>query len=363
MEAQAAVLRTTDGPFVIEDVVVDGPGPGEITVRIVGVGLCHTDILPRVVPIAKLPLVAGHEGAGVVESLGSGVTGIEVGDHVVLSFDSCGACESCVTAHPAYCDGFGPRNMTGRRLDGSSNIVDAHGDPLGGRWFGQSSFATVSVVNARSVVVVDKDLSLELLGPLGCGFLTGAGAVFNSLEVEPGSSIAIFGAGSVGLSAVMAARVAGASTIIAIDLNPERLALAKELGATHTIDGASDNIIRELRAIARGGLHFALDTTGSPKVIAGALDALRVNGVCGIVGIQRGDLKIGPSQLTVGRTVKGIIEGDAVPRLLVPRLIDLWQQGRFPFDRLIQTYPLVQINDAEQAIRSGAVVKPVLLPS
>ncbi|GAA3954568.1 NAD(P)-dependent alcohol dehydrogenase [Gordonia caeni] len=361
MRTQAALLRSTDGRFSLEDIDLDEPGPGEVAVRIVAVGVCHTDVLPRVVPLAPLPLIPGHEGAGVVASIGPGVVDVAVGDHVVLSFSSCGHCESCLSAHPAYCDEFGPRNMSGRRPDGSGGATDAAGDPVGARWFGQSSFARHAVVAARDVVVVPDDLPLEALGPLGCGVLTGAGAVFTALEVTPGTSLVVSGAGAVGLSAIMAAAAAGATTIVAVDLNADRLALARELGATHVVDGAADDVAKQLRAIRPGGLRYALDTTGVPSVISTALDSLRVNGVCGIVGIQRGPLSIGPAQLTVGRTLKGIIEGDAVPRQLIPRLLDLWAQGRFPFDRLVRTYPLARIDDAERAMRSGEVVKPVLV--
>lgn len=353
------MLRAPDGPFQLEEVVLDGPGHGEVVVRIVGVGLCHTDLLPRT-PVVKPPVIAGHEASGVVEVVGEGVDGLRVGDHVVLSFDSCGECVNCLAAQPAYCESFWPRNLSGKRADRTTNARDSDGNPVKGRWFGQSSFATHSVVAARNTIKVDPALPLELLGPLACGVLTGAGSVFNSLAVEPGSAIAVFGAGTVGLCAVMAARVAGAATIVAVDVNPRRLRLAEELGATHVFDGTAT--AADFRALTDGGFEYTLDTTGVPSVISTAIDVLRLRGVCGLLGVQRKDLAIRPDQLALGRTVKGILEGDAVPRLLIPKLTALWRQGRFPFDRLVTTFPLEKINEAEAAMCGGTVVKPVLLP-
>ncbi|WP_280424689.1 NAD(P)-dependent alcohol dehydrogenase [Nocardia carnea] len=358
----AAVLRSTDGPYSIEELTLDPPGPDDITVRIAGAGLCHTDLLPRQQPGMPLPLVPGHEGAGVVEAAGSQVQGLAVGDHVVLSFDSCRTCVNCRRARPANCDTFFPRNMSGRNMDGSTNARDTGGAAVSARWFGQSSFATRAVVDARNVVKVDPDLPLELLGPLGCGFQTGAGAVLNSLGAEVGAGIVIFGAGAVGLASVMAARVAGAGTIVAVDLNPDRLELARDLGATHVIDGAADDVVRQARRIVRGGADYTLDTTGSPHVIATAIDTLRTSGVCGLIGAPAGDLSLSATSLSTGRTVKGIVEGDAVPQLFIPRLIALWQEGKFPFDRLIEKFALADIDAAECAARDGKVVKPVLIP-
>ena len=251
--------------------------------------------------------------------------------------------------------------MTGRRVDGSTNAKDAAGQEVSARWFGQSSFASAAVLPARNAVKVDEDLPLELLGPLGCGFQTGAGAVLNSFDLRPGSSIIVFGVGAVGMAAILAAKVARAETIVAVDVKRERLALARKYGATHSIAGTSDDLAGQLRR-ATGGADFALDTTGLPEVITTAIDALSPPGVCGLVGIQRGDLAINPKQLAVGRTVKGIVEGDSMPRTFIPRLIDLWRRSEFPFDHLIETFPLAAINEAERAVHQGTVIKPVLLP-
>ncbi|WP_419402879.1 NAD(P)-dependent alcohol dehydrogenase [Mycobacteroides abscessus] len=339
---------------------MDDPGPDEIVVAVAGVGFCHTDLLPRTASI-PLPLVCGHEGAGVVTKTGSAVTDIAVGDHVVLSFDWCGECRSCLVGRPASCTTFFARNMSGRTADGRTNARDFAGKAVSARWFGQSSFADVAVAPARSAIKVDHDLPLELLGPLGCGFQTGAGAIFNSLAVQHSSSIVIVGAGAVGLSAILAAAIAGAETIVAVDLNRSRLALASECGATHVLDGIAHDHGAHLRKVT-GGADYVLDTTGVPAVIGAAINALSPVGVCGLVGAQQGDLCIDPMQLAIGRTVKGIIEGDAVPREFVPRLLELWRQGLFPFDQLITKFPLVDIAEAEEAVRKGDVIKPVLIP-
>jgi aryl-alcohol dehydrogenase len=241
MLINAAVLRAADAPYAVEQVQLDAPGPGEVLVKIAGAGMCHTDLLGRTDLIGK-PVILGHEGSGTIEAIGPGVTGLATGDHVVLSFDSCGGCANCRAAHPAYCAEFFPRNLTGLAMDGSTPAVGEDGKPIAARWFAQSSFASHAIATARNVVRVEPDLPLELLGPLGCGIQTGAGSVLIALGVTAGSSIAVFGTGGVGLAAVMAAAVAGAATIIAVDLHPSRLDLAAELGATHTINGADDDI-------------------------------------------------------------------------------------------------------------------------
>jgi len=362
MEITAAVLRSADGPYALESVELAEPRPDEVLVRVVAAGMCHTDVLPRgEVTISPPPIITGHEGAGVVEAVGAEVQGIAVGDHVVLSFEHCGACDMCQRGVPAHCETFLMRNMLGRRLDFTTGVTDADGNEIASRWFGQSSFATHCLATARNVVVVDKDLPLEKLGPLGCGIQTGAGTSLVALDVQPGTSIVVFGAGAVGLAAVMGAVVAEAATIIAVDLNEARLELARELGATHTVDGAASDVVAQVHAATGGGAHYAVDTTGAPAVMQSALAALRLGGVAAFVGVQTGDMTIGPVDL-VGKTAIGVLEGNTSPHTFIPRMIELWQAGRFPFDRLIETFPLSEINEAEQASLEGRVVKPVLLP-
>lgn len=365
-EAEAAVVREKGGAFSIERIRLEPPRDHEVLVRIAGVGLCHTDLVVRdqYFP-TPLPAVLGHEGAGVVELVGAAVTKVAPGDHVVLSYASCGTCANCQRGLYGYCPDLYARNFSGARPDGSSPCCDAGGERVSAYFFAQSSFATHAIATERNVVKIPNDVPVELMGPLGCGIQTGAGAVLNALRPEAGSSIAIFGAGSVGLAAVMAARVAGCATIIAVDLNKERLILAQELGATHTIEAADTDVIEAIRALTGGeGVQYSLECTGLPPVARQAVDALRLTGICGIVGVSPlgTEVTLDMNGLLFGRTVRGIIEGDSIPDIFIPRLIELWRQGRFPFDKLVRFFPLAEIEEAAHASEGGSVLKAILLP-
>ncbi|MFJ4801345.1 MULTISPECIES: alcohol dehydrogenase catalytic domain-containing protein [Streptomyces] len=363
MRFQAAVLRSYENPFTIEEVTLrTEPADGEILVEIAGCGMCRTDLaVRRSAGRSPLPAVLGHEGAGVVVRTGGGPdTAIGVGDHVVLSFDSCGHCRNCRGAAPAYCDSFASLNLFGGRKEDMPRLTDAAGGALAPRWFGQSSFARYALVPARNAVRVDPALPLELLGPLGCGFLTGAGAVLNTFGAGPGDTLAVFGAGAVGLAAVMAATAAGTLTV-AVDRHPRRLALAERFGAI-PLPAEAAGLPERIRRLTDGGAQYALDTTASPPLINDELRALRPTGTLGLVARLPTTLPLEPGTLDRGRAVRHICEGDAVPGLLIPRLTGLWQAGRFPFDQLIRTYPLSDINRAERDCEEGRVVKPVLLP-
>ena len=364
MEITAAVLRAPDQPYSLEQVTLDDPRPDEVLVRIVGVGMCHTDVLPRAAEtISPPPIICGHEGAGVVEAVGDDVEGVAVGDHVVLSFESCGTCEACAAGRPYACEEFFLRNLLGRRADFSTAVTDADGQEIPSRWFGQSSFATYALATARNVVVVDPSLPLEKLGPLGCGIQTGAGSVLSreALDVQPGTSFVVFGAGAVGLAAVMAAVVAGATTIIAVDLHQHRLDLALELGATHTIVGNDPDIGARVVELTGVGAHYALDTTGVPAVSKSAMGCLRLGGKGALVGAQTADL-VFDTLSVIGKTAMWVLEGNCDPKVFIPQMLELWQAGRFPFDRLIEEFPLSEIQAAEDASLGGRVVKPVLRP-
>lgn len=363
-EVQAAVVRKA-GSFELGTVLMEPPRPDEVLVRIVATGLCHTDLVVRdqVYPV-PLPVVLGHEGAGIVEAVGSAVTKVAPGDHVALSFMHCGQCRPCLDGSPASCTNFNVRNFSGMRPDGSHALFLPDGDAtLHDRFFGQSSFATYAIAQESNTVKVREDAPLELLGPLGCGIQTGAGTVLRALEVGAGASFVVMGAGAVGLSAVMAARVAGATTIIAVDVVPARLDLARELGATHAFNGAEVDAVTEVRRVTGGGADYALDTTGLPALIQQAVEALRQRGSAAILGASRPDAVI---QLPANdfmqscKTLMGVVEGDSVPDVFVPQLLDLYMQGRFPFDRLVQFYDFDQINQAAADAESGAVVKPVI---
>jgi aryl-alcohol dehydrogenase len=363
MQISAAVLRSPDGAYSVEPVDLVDPGPGQVLVRVDAVGHCHTDLLPRagVLPI-PMPMIAGHEGAGVVVAVGPGVATIAPGDHVVMSFASCGTCPSCLAGHPASCDLFAPLNLFATTIDGSVTATDASGAPVAARWFGQSSFATHALATERNVVKIDDDLPLDLMAPLGCGLQTGAGTVINVLRPQPGESIAVFGSGAVGSAAIMAAAAAGCTTIVAVDLHRHRLDLALELGATHVVDGSAPDVAAQVIAATGRGVLHAVDTTGVASVVAAALESLAVRGTLALVGVAQPDLVVPASALAMGKTVVGVIEGDADPKTFIPLLTRLWRRGRFPIERLVRTFPLAEIDAAERAAAAGEIVKPVLLP-
>jgi aryl-alcohol dehydrogenase len=366
MKISAAVVREKGGPFSVGTLDLDTPRADEVVVRIVGVGVCHTDLKVRdQIRPTPLPIVLGHEGAGIVEQVGQSVSKVQPGDHVVLSYHACGRCANCLNGQPAYCREVIACNFGGARLDGSPTMHQ-HGQVIHGAFFNQSSFATYALASERNVVKVRTDAPLAMLGPLGCGFQTGAGAVLNSLRARAGTAIAIFGVGSVGLSAVMAAVIAGCTTIIAVDIKPNRLALARELGATQTINSTEvDDPVTAIREMSNGGVDYALDTSGQPAVFRQAVDALKILGVCGLIGgVAPGiDVRLEMNHLLLGRTVRGIVQGDSIPDIFIPRLIELHLQGRFPFDRLIKFYALDQINQACADVEAGHVLKPVLRPT
>jgi aryl-alcohol dehydrogenase len=362
----AAVVREKSAPFAIEPLELDEPRDDEVLVRIVGAGMCHTDLIVRdqYYPVA-LPAVLGHEGAGIVERVGANVAKVRPGDHVVLTYASCGVCTNCRKGLNGYCDEIYPRNFGGVRPDGSGTHHTHAGEMVTGCFFRQSSFGTHALAGERNVVKIRKDVPLEIMGPLACGIQTGAGAVINALKPGAGESIAIFGAGSVGLSAVMAAKLVGCAVIVAVDINPTRLQLAMELGATHVIDGAKADAVAEIRALTGDGAQYSLETTANPKVFRQAADALRITGVCGLVGASPmgTEVTFDMNGIMFGRTIRGIIEGDSIPDIFIPQLIELWRQGRFPFDRLIEFYALEDINRAAAESEAGTVLKPVLRPA
>jgi aryl-alcohol dehydrogenase len=299
----------------------------------------------------------------VVEKVGARVTKVKPGDHVAISWLSCGACSSCKAGNDPYCEAFFPLNFSGKRLDGSATMQKDE-QVIHGSFFAQSSFATHALATERNVVKVPKDVPLELLGPLGCGVQTGAGAVMNSLRVEPGSSIAVFGVGTVGMSAVLAASVCGCTRIIAVDVHPDRLELARSLGATETINANETNPVEAIREITGGGVRYSLECVGNPKVFRQAVDVLPLLGVCGLAGVvpKGTEVSLDMDLIMNGRRIMGIIEGDAIPDLFIPKLITLYQQGRFPFDRMVKFYPFDEIGRAVEDMEAGRVIKPILKP-
>ncbi|WP_406439858.1 NAD(P)-dependent alcohol dehydrogenase [Streptomyces sp. NBC_01613] len=361
---RAAVVESGGAPFTLSDVELDEPGPHEALVRMVATGLCHTDlgVASGGLPF-PLPGVLGHEGAGVVEAVGSAVTGIVPGDHVVLSFSSCGECRNCHGGHPAYCATWLPLNLIGGvRADGTSTI-SRDGTPLGGHFFGQSSFAERALVDERSLVKVDADVPLESIAPLGCGVQTGVGAVWNVLKPVTGSTIVVLGAGAVGLSAVMAAALTPATRIVAVDKVGERLSLAKELGATHTVNVGEADLGEALAEITGGqGADGVVETTGSVAVLRQGVDSLAARGTLVVVGAPPfgSEVALDVNGLLGGKQVVGLTLGDAETQTFIPALVELVKEGRLPLHRLISTYPFAEIDQAVRDMGAGKAIKPVL---
>lgn len=365
MQVTAAVARTNGAPFTIEQLELDALRHNEVRVRMVATGICHTDTLVRdgIYP-TPLPAVLGHEGAGVVEEVGDSVVSVVPGDHVVLAAAYCGHCRRCRNGQMAYCENLMAADFGGRRLDGATSL-SKDGEPISSHFFGQSSFATYANVVEESVVRVDKDVPLEHLGPLGCGINTGAGTVLNELQPEIGSSLVVFGTGAVGCAAVMAARVADCATIVAIDIHDSRLELARELGATHVINSKTENVSERLREItADAGVDYVVDTTGIPALLRQAADALGVRGTVALVGAAKPGTEVSfeiGSSLVKGWTFKTVVQGSSVPQVFIPRLIQLWRDGRFPFEKLVNDYALEDINQGFEDSKSGKTIKPVII--
>nr|WP_202392916.1 NAD(P)-dependent alcohol dehydrogenase [Alteraurantiacibacter buctensis] len=339
----------------------EDPRPGEMRIRLVATGICHTDLHEHPGRHSPQPIVLGHEGAGVVEALGEGVTTFAVGDHVILSGNSCGRCPSCLAGRPTYCDLAMPLCFGGQRLDRSTALT-CGGEKVHSHFFGQSSFASHAIVPVRTAVKMDKRLPLEKLGPLGCGVVTGAGGIIEALKVGFGDTVAIFGTGGVGLSAVMAAKLVGAKRIVAVDLSPQRLELAREFGATDTLRGDEDDLAAKIRAVTGRGVNFTFNTTNVPAVHSLALEVLAMNGTAGFVAAPLGPFNAPMfPMLAGGKQLRGILGGDANPQTFLPLLAEYWQQGRLPFDRMLTFYPFAEIDRAFADAHSGAAIKPVLL--
>lgn len=361
---RAAVVESGGAPFTLSDVELAEPGPHEAVVRMVATGLCHTDlgVASGGLPF-PLPGVLGHEGAGVVEAVGPAVTGVAPGDHVVLSFTSCGDCRNCRGGHPAYCATWLPLNLIGgRRADGTATI-SRDGEELGGHFFGQSAFAERALVDERSLVKVDPEVPLASIAPLGCGVQTGVGAVWSVLKPVIGSTVVVLGAGAVGLSAVMAAALTPATHIVAVDRVGERLKLARELGATHTVDAAEADLGEALAGITGGqGADGVVETTGNVGVLRQGVDALAARGTLVVVGAPPfgTEVALDVNGLLGGKQVVGLTLGDAETQTFIPALVRLVKEGRLPLHRLISTYPFAEIDQAVRDMGAGKAIKPVL---
>ncbi|WP_445548641.1 NAD(P)-dependent alcohol dehydrogenase, partial [Frankia sp. CiP1_Cm_nod2] len=364
MDVTAAVAYKPNEDFQLETLSLDEPRDNEILVKISSVGICHSDLAARdgAIPI-ELPALLGHEGCGYVERVGAAVTKVQPGDLVVLTFNSCGVCPNCTRSIPAYCHQFAPLNYGGSRPDGSTTVSSGN-RKISSYFFGQSSFATYALANERNVVKVSDDVPLELLAPLGCGIQTGAGAIINSFNCPAGSSLLVIGAGAVGLSAVMAGVVQGCEHIIVSEPHASRRELASSLGATHVIDPAEGALSEQVRAVLATGVDFAFDTSGNSNVLAAVTQCMAPRGLLGLVGVPtdpQAELSINVIYaMVLGLRVMGIVEGDANPDEFIPRLVELYKRGRFPFDKIVKSFPFSRINDAVHEQETGQAVKAVL---
>jgi aryl-alcohol dehydrogenase len=360
MRTTAVLSRDPAAPFSVETVDLDEPRDDEILVRIVAAGICHTDLANRVLGKPDRPVLLGHEGAGIVESVGSSVTSVAPGDHVVLTFRHCGACPNCAAGRPAYCRNSTALNHFGRRPDRSSRITVA-GLPVRDGFFGQSSFAGYALATADNTIVVDPAIDPAVAASFGCGFQTGAGAVLNTLRPESGAWLAIYGAGAVGSAALLAARTVPGVRTVVVETAAARRELARELGADEVLDPAAADTIAAIGELTGGGATHALDTTGSPKVLADAFAALGTGATVVAVGLGAGVPQIDVRDLVLrGKTVRGCLEGDAEPATFIPHLLDLHTRGLLPVDRLVTRFPYTEIDKALAAQHAGAVIKPVL---
>jgi aryl-alcohol dehydrogenase len=365
MQTQAAVLNQPNGPFDIETVDVGEPQAGEIRVRIKAVGICHTDLVVASGAMGlQFPAVLGHEGAGIVDAVGEGVTSVKPGDKVLLTFNSCGGCKPCRHDEPAYCHSFVPLNMVCARPDGSTR-VSREGQPVADNFFGQSSFAGLTIANQRNVLKVADDADLAVLAPLGCGIQTGAGAVLRSLEGKAGEALVVLGGGAVGLSALLGGKIAGCNPLIVIEPQEGRRQLALELGATHVIDPAAGDAVAAVRAIVPEGADMVVDTSGYMPIVEQSVNMIANRGRIGLIGVPGSLDAVLPvpvvQWITIGGTVRGIIEGDSDPQVFLPELIAHHQAGRLPIEKFSTTYRLDQINQAIDDAHHGKCIKAVLL--
>ncbi len=362
---RAAVLRAVNEPLAIEDLDLARPGPQEVTIRLAASGVCHSDWnLVSGVTQNPFPVVLGHEGAGVVEQLGEGVTTVSVGDHVVLSWlPSCGRCFYCSQGRPVLCEWSTPAMLAGTMPDGTTRLA-SNGHAVYHFSF-LSTFAERCVVPEASCVPIREDAPLSVAALVGCAVMTGVGAVVNRARVEPGSSVAVFGAGGVGLSAILGARLAGAGAIVAVDPVPFKRELAVELGATHTLDPEAGDVASEIRGLAGGrGADYAFDTSGAPGLVATAYDSVRPGGTVVAVGIPPEDAEAripAPRLPREEKVVTGSLYGSCRPHVDMPLVLDLYMAGRLDLDRLVtRTYGLDEVNEAFAAMNAGEVARGVI---
>ncbi|MDR0849543.1 MAG: NAD(P)-dependent alcohol dehydrogenase [Propionibacteriaceae bacterium] len=364
MKIQAAITHEA-GKLAIEEAEVATPKATEVLVRMVAAGVCHTDAagIQQFIPVT-LPAIFGHEGVGVVEEVGEAVDDLKPGDRVIMTYPSCGYCENCRDGHPFACESFNFLAFSGTFKDGtkrfSQNGVDISS------FFGQGSFATYAIVDSRNAIKVEgvDDEELAYMCSLGCGVQTGAGMVFNVFKPRPATSIAVFGCGGVGMAALMAAKLAGCVKIIAVDVNPDRLALAREIGATDTVNPKEvEDTVQAIKDLSGGGVHYAAESSGIPALTLTAVQSLRRLGhacVVSVTGPGTIELPIEPALMNPSCTLTGITEGGANPKVFIPQLAAYYKAGLLPIDRLVKFYDFADIQQAFDDSHAGVTIKPIL---
>jgi S-(hydroxymethyl)glutathione dehydrogenase / alcohol dehydrogenase len=357
---KAAVLHAANQPLTIEEVALTKPGPREVLLRTAFAGLCHSDLhfIEGLYP-HPTPCVLGHESAGVVEAVGEGVTYVKPGDHVITCLSVfCGICPQCVTGHPNLCE-----NTEVKLPPGVSRRLSWKGGELMNQFLNLSSFGEQMLVHENSMVKIDPDIPLDRAALVGCGVMTGVGAVFNAAKVEPGSTVAVIGCGGVGLSAVNGAALAGAERIIAIDTVASKLEVARELGATDTLNASNADPVKAVRDMTGGGVHYSFEALGSKSTAEQAFGMLRPGGTATIIGMVPLGVKIelhGYDFLR-DRKLQGTSMGGNRFRVDMPRLLSLWRQGRLKLDHLISgRIKLSEINEGFAALKSGAPVRQLI---
>ncbi|KAG7284767.1 hypothetical protein NEMBOFW57_009379 [Staphylotrichum longicolle] len=368
LETEALVVNTAGGDFEMTPIVIQDLRPDEVLVEMKYSGDFWLQ-QGALAGLLEFPAIAGHEGAGIIQAIGSEVKDktLRVGDPVLLSFAACGDCISCLDNQFSRCASFPPLNLSGiRRADGTSPAKLLDGRPVRAQFFGQSSFSRISVVHEYCVVKCAFPEDMAIYSPMGCGYQTGAGTVLNILKPKPDQSVAVFGAGSVGFAAMMAAAATSVKQIIAVDIVDRKLALAKELGATHTINTATikGSVIDEIMAMTGGrGVDFAIDTTGVSAVVEKMLDCLAYSGTAASVGAPPREerISVGSGSFFAGKkTWLSVAEGDSHPPEFIPKLVELHRQGKFPVEKISKVYPVAELKKAISDMKDGTVVKAII---
>ncbi|HLG69211.1 MAG TPA: alcohol dehydrogenase catalytic domain-containing protein [Chloroflexota bacterium] len=354
---KAAVLHAPGQPLAIEDLDLAAPKAGEILVRLVATGVCHSDLsTARGGKIGSLPLVLGHEGAGVVENIGPGVSTVAAGDRVLLaSVPRCGKCPACIAGKPYVCSNAAAGMYGGGLFDGTTRL-SLHGQPVY-HFFKQSSFAERAVVPEGAAVRVPPEAPLDKVAVLACGVRTGLGAVLNAADVEIGDTVAVIGCGGVGLGGIIAASLRHAGAIIAVDLAEDKLELARSMGATHTVNASDRDAVEAVRQISGGGVNHAFEFAGNPKTVAQAVQMLAVGGNAYVVGGSPPGSRydIPADGFLADKHLHGLTLGNVRAQLDIPRYIELYLKGKLPLDRLVtRRYPLEQVNEALAALDGSA---------